>query len=403
MLTSARPLQNDAQAVQQAQGAALSVTQTALAVVGGIIGSSVLTGVAFVLVLRHRRKKRRQGSARGDGVSGGDNKDKDAEGFPQATGGLPAPAQKSYAGSDDGSSTYSTDDNGFPFPVGDNNNNGGSNLARPAPAATSSSSAAADGIPRKTFSSKIGYAISYYGPRAAATGPRGAAGAGAGAGAGTTASSSSGALGGTNPRGNGRSSIITTTTTTTSKSPFRFQLGNPPPPKWGSSAATGGGGGGGASTATATAARASSSPSTTAAESSLSTAPGGRFTLFPSKRRVADPTPSSSSGDQPGSQAEVGPSQQATSAAWPSSSAAAAAAAAGGSVSVSGAGRFGNTATATAASAAARGGGDRDRGRSSGQARGSAGGGSPPLVPSLDRWLRDGTDVSPFSTLNKIG
>ncbi len=387
-------LQNDAQALQQAQGAALTVTQTALAVVGGIVGSSLLTGVAFVLVLRHRRKKRlqqQQQGARGDGVSGND----DAEGFPQMTGGMmAASAQKGYAGSDDGSSTYSTDDNGFPFPAGDNS--GGGSLTRPAAAAATSSSSAAGAadIPRKTLSSKIGYAISYYGPRATATGPGAAAAAAAAAAAtagstGATASSSSGApLGGTNPRGG---SITTTTTTaSTTKPPFRFRLGNPPPPKWGASAATGGG----ASTTTTTTTTTAVTTSQTPAATTSSTAPGGKFTLFPLRRPAAAPS-SPTSGvqvqDQPGTQTEVGPSQPAAPSAgeWPAASSSVTASP-GGAVSAPGfaAGRFGTTATAT--SSGARG-------------RGSRGSGGSPSLPSLDRWLRDGTDVSPFSTLNKIG
>ena len=53
--------QNEADTqVQQAQGAAVSVTQAALAIVGAIIGSSLLTIVGFTLVLRYRRIKRRK-------------------------------------------------------------------------------------------------------------------------------------------------------------------------------------------------------------------------------------------------------------------------------------------------------------------------------------------------------
>ncbi|KAH8907307.1 hypothetical protein BR93DRAFT_928181 [Coniochaeta sp. PMI_546] len=44
--------------VLQAQGAAVSVTQAALAIVGAIIGSSLLTIAAFVMVLRYKRRRR---------------------------------------------------------------------------------------------------------------------------------------------------------------------------------------------------------------------------------------------------------------------------------------------------------------------------------------------------------
>lgn len=54
-------LQADAQSqVQQAQGAAVSVTQAALAVVGTFVGSSLLTILAFYLVLRHKQNRRRR-------------------------------------------------------------------------------------------------------------------------------------------------------------------------------------------------------------------------------------------------------------------------------------------------------------------------------------------------------
>ncbi|KAK3315350.1 hypothetical protein B0H66DRAFT_565138 [Apodospora peruviana] len=72
----ATAVRNEAQTqVQQAQGAAVSVTQAALAVVGGIVVSSLLTIVAFVLVLRYkRRKKQRRGMFSGrDGSMNGSN------------------------------------------------------------------------------------------------------------------------------------------------------------------------------------------------------------------------------------------------------------------------------------------------------------------------------------------
>ena len=59
--------------ILQAQGAAVSVTQAALAIVGAIIGSSLLTIAAFVMVLRYKRRRRDRRSlraARGIGYPG---------------------------------------------------------------------------------------------------------------------------------------------------------------------------------------------------------------------------------------------------------------------------------------------------------------------------------------------
>ncbi|KAK2056112.1 hypothetical protein LY76DRAFT_164386 [Colletotrichum caudatum] len=65
MVQSAR---NDADSrVQQAQGTAVSVTQAALAIVGAIVGSSLLTILCFYLLIRYRRNKRRARTARGLG------------------------------------------------------------------------------------------------------------------------------------------------------------------------------------------------------------------------------------------------------------------------------------------------------------------------------------------------
>ncbi|KAK1977308.1 hypothetical protein LZ30DRAFT_601544 [Colletotrichum cereale] len=70
---------NDADSrVQQAQGAAVSATQAALAIVGAIIGSSLLTILCFYLLIRYRRHKRKDQSARGRRL----------EDSPAATGGL---------------------------------------------------------------------------------------------------------------------------------------------------------------------------------------------------------------------------------------------------------------------------------------------------------------------------
>ncbi|KAF4918315.1 hypothetical protein CGCVW01_v009006 [Colletotrichum viniferum] len=50
--------------VSQAQGAAVSVTQAALAVVGAIVGSSLLTILGFCIWTRHRRGKRKEAKER---------------------------------------------------------------------------------------------------------------------------------------------------------------------------------------------------------------------------------------------------------------------------------------------------------------------------------------------------
>ncbi|KAK1596534.1 uncharacterized protein LY79DRAFT_601032 [Colletotrichum navitas] len=62
MVQSAR---NDADSrVQQAQGTAVSVTQAAVAIVGAIIGSSLLTVLCFYLFTRYRRNRRKDQTAR---------------------------------------------------------------------------------------------------------------------------------------------------------------------------------------------------------------------------------------------------------------------------------------------------------------------------------------------------
>ncbi|KAK0706383.1 hypothetical protein B0T26DRAFT_726382 [Lasiosphaeria miniovina] len=95
--------------VQQAQGAALSVTQTALAVVGGVIGSSLLTVAAFVLVLRYRRRRRRAGAHRGGSTAGS----RANIGYPALTGTSNKAALGNgvtYNEADYAESSYSTDD-----------------------------------------------------------------------------------------------------------------------------------------------------------------------------------------------------------------------------------------------------------------------------------------------------
>ncbi|OIW27166.1 hypothetical protein CONLIGDRAFT_645463 [Coniochaeta ligniaria NRRL 30616] len=59
--------------VLQAQGAAVSVTQAALAIVGAIIGSSLLTVAAFVFVLRYKRRRRVRRSLAVGRSRGGDS------------------------------------------------------------------------------------------------------------------------------------------------------------------------------------------------------------------------------------------------------------------------------------------------------------------------------------------
>ncbi|KAK2043373.1 hypothetical protein LZ31DRAFT_632050 [Colletotrichum somersetense] len=82
MLQSVR---NDADSrVQQAQGTAVSVTQAALAIVGAIIGSSLLTILCFYLLIRYRRNKRRAKKARGLGRENS----YPAQDSPSATGSL---------------------------------------------------------------------------------------------------------------------------------------------------------------------------------------------------------------------------------------------------------------------------------------------------------------------------
>ncbi|KAG7294357.1 hypothetical protein NEMBOFW57_004428 [Staphylotrichum longicolle] len=317
-------LRNEANTqIQQAQGAALSVTQTALAIVGGIVGSSLLTGVGFVLVLRHRRKKRRQRRR------GGSNSVSGNTGYPHHSNKTYSVTslKKGYATSDDGSSTYSTDDNGFRFPAGSNGD-----IKRPAPAATATASDDTSGIPqRKTIPSGVGYAVSYYGARPSISAQL--------------------------------SNVSTTTITagTTKKAPFQFQLGNPPPRR---------------TTPATTAAAATNTNTTTTATVVVG---GGKFSLFPSpksqtqiqnqQQQQQKSTASNTIGDHAGDQERDGPLFVATSA---SSSAPP-----GGAAGVGGAN------------------GDDDRGQGGDHQRGGQQprASSPNGSLSLDRWLRDGTDM----------
>lgn len=132
--------------VQQAQGAALSVTQTALAVVGGIIGSSLLTVAAFVLVLRYRRNKRRRSRQL---------RSRDAAAvanisYPELKGASSNATGGGYASSD-AESNYSTDDNGYRVDV-----------KEPQPVAARGSVAPGGATGRS--SPRVGYALSYYAP-----------------------------------------------------------------------------------------------------------------------------------------------------------------------------------------------------------------------------------------------
>jgi hypothetical protein len=313
--------------------------------VGGIIGSSLLTGVVFVLVLRYRRKKKRQ-LPRGEGISRG-------TGYPplgeKANKTYSVSSYKKYATSDDGSSTYSTDDAGFRFPP----SNTTTTLQQPAPAAI------AGGIQRKSISRSIsggggvGYAVSYYGPR-----PSGSSTTSTTLITGTTANSGP--------------TINNFSTNNTNQQSRPFQLGNPPRPRGGITA-----------TATATApapARATTTTAAAAAAAVRNLAAAGKFTLFPrpkpkptkqnSTNRGEDDDETEEKTQQPTKQV-----QQATSAApmpWSSS-----------------------------ASGAGVGPGMGRRQPAQGFGQGKQQQGQRGSLPSLERWLREGTDVSPFSTLKK--
>ncbi|KAL2265716.1 hypothetical protein VTJ83DRAFT_6816 [Remersonia thermophila] len=277
----ATALRNEATSqIQQAQGQALSVTQTALAVVGGIIGSSLLTGAAFIFILRYRRGKRQQLGLEGRRAGNGGA----AIGYPRPMtmsnqaysvsrslssassssasssilkkGYFAPPGPAGATGRDDASSVYSTD-------TSNNNNNNGFRFGAgavgvkpPAPAAT-------------VGSGPVGYKVGI-----------------------------------NNNKGGG------------------FKLGDPPPPRGAAVKAKTAAGGG----------------AEAAAEGEAGTAAagggGGKFSLFPSSEK--DPR-------QPGS---AGPAQAKT--------------------------RVGSVLS-------------------------SAG------IPSLEKWLRDGTTVSPFATAVKNG
>jgi hypothetical protein len=173
-----------------------------------------------VLVLRHKRKKRRQ-LRRGNSTSTGENID-----HPHLKA-YSVASQKGYAPSDDGSSTYSSDDPGFKFP---------SDIKQPAPAAVPATSSTVSGIPRKNVTSGVGYALSYSRPRPSMS------------------------------LAPGNLFTIMSSKSTSTQAPPKVQLGNPPPPR-------------GVAVAAAAA--------TTAA---TATAGGGKFSLFPSPRASPRPT-----------------------------------------------------------------------------------------------------------------
>lgn len=131
--------------MQQAQGAALSVTQTALAVVGGIIGSSLITVAAFFLILRYRRKKRAGANSRGAKIGYPDLKGSSSN----ATGG--GRIGNGYI-SDDAESIYSTDANGFR-----------PDIKTPMPVAVRTS--LNDPPKNGRGTPGIGYAVSFYAPK----------------------------------------------------------------------------------------------------------------------------------------------------------------------------------------------------------------------------------------------
>ncbi|KAK3344165.1 hypothetical protein B0T25DRAFT_573124 [Lasiosphaeria hispida] len=136
--------------VQQAQGAALSVTQTALAVVGGIIGSSLLTVVAFFLILRYRRSRQRRRSAHMRGASRAANIS-----YPELKGSSSNAASGGRVGgyrASDVESNYSTDDSGYRV-----------DIKEPLPVAVQGS-LSRSGTVNGRGTPGVGYALSYYGP-----------------------------------------------------------------------------------------------------------------------------------------------------------------------------------------------------------------------------------------------
>ena len=141
--------------MQQAQGAAVSVTQAALAIVGAIIGSSLLTIVGFTLVLRYRRVKRRKSRLE---ASSRDNIS------------YPALAQTSNAGYGPGAFGAGANNAfGFPFDLKEPPRaapSGPLGLQRNPEVRISRSSSSASGV-GVNMSGGVGFATSDYGPQAA--------------------------------------------------------------------------------------------------------------------------------------------------------------------------------------------------------------------------------------------
>jgi len=124
------------------------VTQTALAVVGGIIGSSLLTIAAFVLIMRYRRSKRRRDQLQASRVGNISYPDLKGSSSNATGGGRIGGGYKA----DDAESVYSTDDNGYPVDI-------------KAPVAV----AVRGSVNKININGRgapgVGYAVSYYGPQ----------------------------------------------------------------------------------------------------------------------------------------------------------------------------------------------------------------------------------------------
>ncbi|KAK3321393.1 hypothetical protein B0T19DRAFT_466742 [Cercophora scortea] len=141
--------------VQQAQGAAVSVTQAALAVVGGVVGSSLLTIAAFVLVARYKKRAQQRRTPR-FAVRGSISKSN-----PSFNNTAPAAAVSGalpYKLSDyDAESNYDNGDNRPSTPPSMNANRYPVDVKAPGPALLAQSNSAGS-------AAGVGIATSYYSP-----------------------------------------------------------------------------------------------------------------------------------------------------------------------------------------------------------------------------------------------
>ncbi|KAK3684217.1 hypothetical protein B0T22DRAFT_469885 [Podospora appendiculata] len=141
--------------VQQAQGAAVSVTQAALAVVGGVVGSSLLTIAAFVLVARYKKRAQQRRTPTRFAVRG--SMIKSSPNFNTTNNNNTAVALPYKLSDYDAESNYDNGDNRPSTPPSMNANRYPTDVKPPGPALLGRSNSAGS-------AAGVGIATSYYSP-----------------------------------------------------------------------------------------------------------------------------------------------------------------------------------------------------------------------------------------------